>query len=45
MAQRVTDVGIGNSIVQNDFDGLPIFKEIKQVTDDFGNMLMRIPKL
>lgn len=44
MSQRVTEIGIGNEIVRNDFDNLPIFKEMKRVTDDYGNVFVRIPK-
>lgn len=44
MSQKVTDIGIGNQIVRNDFDNLPIYKEIKRVTDDYGNVFVRIPK-
>lgn len=44
MAQKVTEIGIGSEIVRNDFDNLPIFKEMKRVTDDYGNVFVRIPK-
>ena len=44
MSQKVTEIGIGNQIVRNDFDNLPIFKEMKRVTDDYGNVFIRIPK-
>lgn len=44
MAQRTVNIGIGNQIVQNDFDTMPIYKEIKEVTDDYGNKFIRIPK-
>lgn len=44
MAQKVAEIGIGNQIVQNNFDNLPIFKEMKRVTDDYGNVFVRIPK-
>ena len=44
MAQKVTEIGIGKAIVRNDFDNLPIFKEMKRVTDDLGNVFVRVPK-
>ena len=44
MSQKVTEIGIGNQVVRNDFDNLPIFKEMKRVTDDYGNVFIRIPK-
>ena len=44
MSQKVTEIGIGNQIVRNDFDNLPIYKEMKRVTDDYGNVFIRIPK-
>lgn len=44
MAQKVTEIGIGSEVVRNDFDNLPIFKEMKRVTDDYGNVFVRIPK-
>ncbi len=44
MAQRTVSIGIGNQVVQNDFDAMPIYKEMKEVTDDYGNKFIRIPK-
>lgn len=44
MAQRTVNIGIGNQVVQNDFDSMPIYKEMKEVTDDYGNKFIRIPK-
>lgn len=44
MAQRTVNIGIGNQVVQNDFDAMPICKEMKEVTDDYGNKFIRIPK-
>ena len=44
MAQKITEIGIGSQVVRNDFDNLPIYKEMKRVTDDFGNVFVRIPK-
>lgn len=44
MAQRTVNIGIGNQVAQNDFDAMPIYKEVKEVTDDYGNRFIRIPK-
>lgn len=44
MARRVAEIGIGRQVVRNDFDHLPIFKEMRRVTDDHGNVFVRIPK-
>ena len=44
MTQRTVNIGIGNQVVQNDFDAMPIYKEMKEVTDDYGNKFIRIPK-
>lgn len=44
MAQKITEIGIGSQVVRNDFDNLPIYKEMKRVTDDYGNVFVRIPK-
>ena len=44
MAQRTVNIGIGSQVVQNDFDAMPIYKEMKEVTDDYGNKFIRIPK-
>ena len=44
MAQIINNIGIGNQVVQNDFDNMPIYKDIRQVTDSQGNVFMRIPK-
>jgi len=40
----VANAGIGNGVVQNDFDNIPLFKAIHEVTDDLGNVFIRIPK-
>jgi len=40
----VANAGVGNTPVRNDFDNADIYKEIKQVTDSFGNVFIRIPK-
>lgn len=38
------NVGIDNQVVVNDFDNLPIWGQMKEVTDLFGNVFIRIPK-
>lgn len=40
----VANAGIGNQWVQNDFDNAEIFRELGEVTDEFGNVFIRIPK-
>ena len=40
----VANVGIDGQWVQNDFDNRPIFGEMYDVTDDLGNVFVRIPK-
>lgn len=40
----VANVGVDAQVVQNDFDTLPIFGEMREVTDDLGNVFIRIPK-
>lgn len=39
------NAGIGNEWVQNDFDNAEIFRELGEVTDEYGNVFIRIPKL
>lgn len=41
----VAEAGVDMQNVRNDFDGFPIFGEIKEVEDSYGNIFMRIPKL
>lgn len=41
----VANAGIDNQVVQNDFDNIPIFRAMREVTDDYGNVFIRIPKL
>lgn len=41
----VANAGIGNQIVQNDFDSTPLFGSIREVTDELGNVFIRIPTL
>lgn len=40
----VANVGIDGEYVQNDFDNLPIWGEMGEVTDEYGNTFIRIPK-
>ena len=44
MAKLIANIGIGSQVVQNDFDAMPIFKDMVRVTDDYGNVFVRIPK-
>jgi hypothetical protein len=38
------NAGVDMEAVTNDFDGADIFKDITEVTDDLGNVFVRIPK-
>ena len=40
----IANVGVDGELVQNDFDRMPIFGEIHEVEDEYGNRFMRIPK-
>ena len=40
----VANIGIGDEVVQNDFDSAPIYGEITRETDDLGNTFVKIPK-
>ena len=40
----VANIGIGDEVVQNDFDQAPIYREIIRETDDLGNTFVRIPR-
>ena len=40
----VANIGIGDEVVQNDFDRAPIYREIVRETDGLGNAFVRIPK-
>jgi hypothetical protein len=40
----VANVGIDDAVVVNDFDNAEIYKDIAEVTDDLGNVFIRIPK-
>ena len=37
--------GVGTGLVRNDFDSAEIFREIHDVTDTYGNVFRRIPKI
>jgi hypothetical protein len=41
---KVANVGVDGQFAQNDFDTMPIYREIGQVTDSLGNVFIRIPK-
>jgi hypothetical protein len=41
----VANAGVGDQVVQNDFDNIPVYKAIHEVIDDYGNVFVRIPKL
>ena len=41
---KVANAGIDAQVVTNDFDALPIFGEMHEVTDSLGNVFIRIPK-
>jgi len=38
------NVGVDDQVVYNDFDSVPIFGDIHDVTDELGNVFVRIPK-
>ncbi len=40
----VANVGIDGQLAQNDFDNAAIYREIGEVTDELGNVFIRIPK-
>ena len=42
--ELVANIGIGNEIVRNDFDSMPIYREIRKEVDSYGNVFVRIPK-
>lgn len=41
---KIANVGVDGQLVQNDFDKMPIFRDMYEVTDDYGNTFIRIPK-
>lgn len=40
----IAEVGVDGQLVRNDFDRAPIFGEIEDVIDEYGNEFTRIPK-
>lgn len=38
------NVGVDGELVRNDFDKMPIFSEMEDVEDEYGNYFVRIPK-
>lgn len=40
----VANVGKDGELVRNDFDNMPIYRDIGEVTDDYGNVFIKIPK-
>jgi hypothetical protein len=42
---KVANIGIDSEVVDNDFDNAAIFRDIHEVTDEYGNVFIRIPKL
>src|SRR5690606_32862578 len=40
----VAEAGVDGQVVRNDFDSAPIYGDITEVTDDYGNVFVRIPK-
>lgn len=40
----IAAAGVDSTPVHNDFDAAPIYREIYEVTDTFGNVFVRIPK-
>lgn len=44
MAKLIANIGIGSQVVQNDFDAMPVYKDMERVTDSHGNVFVRIPK-
>lgn len=43
-AGMIANVGLDDTLVQNDFDVAPIFGEMQEVEDILGNAFIRIPK-
>ena len=44
MSGLIANIGIGTEVIQNDYDGAPIFREMQEETDSYGNVFIRIPK-
>jgi len=40
----ISNVGVDGELVKNDFDRMPIFSEMHEVEDEYGNKFIRIPK-
>jgi hypothetical protein len=40
----VANVGQDGALVQNDFDNMPIYRDIEEVQDVYGNVFIKIPK-
>lgn len=43
-ANAIVNVGVDKEIVENTMDLSGIFKDFREVTDDYGNVFIRIPK-
>ena len=41
---KVANVGVDGEIVTNDFDNMPIYREIGEYIDELGNVFIKIPK-
>jgi len=41
---KVAAAGVDGSLVTNDFDRMPIYREMIEVTDAYGNVFIKIPK-
>lgn len=40
----IAQAGVGGQLVRNDFDGMPIWGEMERVTDEYGNVFVKVPK-
>ena len=41
---KVAAAGVDGALVTNDFDRMPIYREMIEETDAYGNVFIRIPK-
>ena len=41
---KVAAAGVDGALVTNDFDKMPIYREMLEVTDAYGNVFIKIPK-
>jgi hypothetical protein len=41
---KVAAAGVGGALITNDFDRMPIYREMIEETDAYGNVFIRIPK-